>query len=109
MSASSLARSDHTSPPSVLTKTPPNSPSYEGLFGGVFVSTDGGLVWSLRANEEALIGRNLHSLAASPQSTVVFGASEDGILKSADAGKTWSAVPVPRPVWKKGQNAANTR
>jgi photosystem II stability/assembly factor-like uncharacterized protein len=78
------------------------SSTYEGLFGGVFVSSDGGLEWSLRANEEALQGRNLHSLTASPESTVVFGASEDAILKSADAGKTWSAVPMPRLLSKKG-------
>ena len=41
------------------------SSTYEGLYGGVFVSSDGGLQWSLRANEEALQGRNLHSLTAS--------------------------------------------
>ncbi len=72
------------------------SSTYEGLYGGVFVSDDGGLEWSLRANEEALLGRNLHSLTASPVSTLLFGASEDGILKSADGGKTWSALPPPR-------------
>ena len=31
------------------------SSTYEGLYGGVFVSSDGGLQWSLRANEEALL------------------------------------------------------
>jgi photosystem II stability/assembly factor-like uncharacterized protein len=72
------------------------SSTYEGLYGGVFVSDDGGLEWSLRANEEALLGRNLHSLTASPGSTLLLGASEDGILKSADGGKTWSALPPPR-------------
>jgi len=72
------------------------SSTYEGLYGGVFVSNNGGLEWSLRANEEALLGRNLHSLTASPGSTQLFGASEDGILKSADGGKTWSALPPPR-------------
>lgn len=72
------------------------SSTYEGLYGGVFVSNDGGLEWSLRANEEGLLGRNLHSLAASPGSTLLFGASEDAILKSADGGKTWSAVAAPR-------------
>ncbi len=73
------------------------SSTYEGLYGGVFVSTDGGLEWSLRANEVALLGRNLHSLTASPRGgSVVFGASEDAILKSADGGKTWSALPAPR-------------
>jgi photosystem II stability/assembly factor-like uncharacterized protein len=72
------------------------SSTYEGLFGGVFVSTDGGLQWSLRANEEALHGRNLHSLTVSPVSAnPVFAASEDAILKSADEGKTWTPVPEP--------------
>jgi len=72
------------------------SSTYEGLYGGVFVSSDGGLQWSLRANEEALHGRNLHSLAASPSDPdVVFAASEDAILKSADGGKTW--LPVTEP------------
>jgi photosystem II stability/assembly factor-like uncharacterized protein len=84
------------------------SSTYEGLYGGVFVSNDGGLEWSLRANEEALLGRNLHSLTASPNGgAVVFGASEDAILKSADGGKTWSALPAPRLVPRTGQPAAN--
>jgi photosystem II stability/assembly factor-like uncharacterized protein len=62
----------------------------------------------LRANEEALLGRNLHSLTASPESgVVVFGASEDAILKSADGGKTWSALPAPRVLPRKGQVTAN--
>jgi photosystem II stability/assembly factor-like uncharacterized protein len=75
------------------------SSTYEGLFGGVFVSSDGGLQWSLRANEEALNGRNLHSLTASPANAdKVFAASEDAILKSADGGKTWAAVTQPRVV-----------
>ena len=74
------------------------SSTYEGLYGGVFVSSDGGLQWSLRANEEALHGRNLHSLTASPANAdVVFAASEDAILKSADGGKTWTSLPAPGP------------
>jgi photosystem II stability/assembly factor-like uncharacterized protein len=74
------------------------SSTYEGLYGGVFVSSDGGLQWSLRANEEALRGRNLHSLTASPAgSDEVFAASDDAILKSTDKGKTWVPVPEPRP------------
>jgi photosystem II stability/assembly factor-like uncharacterized protein len=75
------------------------SSTYEGLFGGVFVSSNGGLQWSLRANEEALHGRNLHSLTASPAGTdVVFAASEDAVLKSTDGGKTWLPVSEPRLV-----------
>jgi len=84
------------------------SSTYEGLFGGVFVSNDGGLEWTLRANEEALLGRNLHSLTASPDgNAVVFGASDDAILKSVDAGKTWSQLPTPRIMPRKGQPLAS--
>lgn len=72
------------------------SSTYEGLYGGVFVSDDGGLEWSLRANEDALHGQNLDSLSASPAlGNVVFAASDDAILKSADAGETWTAIPEP--------------
>jgi photosystem II stability/assembly factor-like uncharacterized protein len=86
------------------------SSTYEGLFGGVFVSTDGGMEWSLRANEEALLGRNLHSLTASPNGNdVIFGASEDAILKSADAGRSWAALPAPRLLPRKGQPLASGR
>jgi photosystem II stability/assembly factor-like uncharacterized protein len=71
------------------------SSAYEGLYGGVFVSDDGGAGWSLRANEAALAGRNLNSLTAAPGTDgLLFAASEDAVLKSADAGKTWSPLPV---------------
>jgi len=73
------------------------SSTYEGLYGGVFVSGDGGLEWSLRANEEALHSQNLHSLTASPSSPgTVFAASEDAILKSTDGGRIWTALAEPR-------------
>jgi photosystem II stability/assembly factor-like uncharacterized protein len=75
------------------------SSTYEGLYGGIFVSSDGGLQWSLRANEEALHGQNIHSLTASAAGAdPVFAASEDAVLKSVDGGKTWLAVSEPRPV-----------
>lgn len=75
------------------------SSTYEGLYGGVFVSSDGGLQWSLRANEEALQGRNLQSLTAFPSHPdVVFAASEDAILKSTDGGKIWTPIGEPRPM-----------
>src|SRR5581483_368696 len=73
------------------------SSTYEGLFGGVFVSTNDGLEWSLRANEEALSGRALNSLTASTtRAGLVFAASEDAVLKSVDGGKTWIPVSEPR-------------
>ncbi len=72
------------------------------------MSNDGGLEWSLRANEEALLGRNLHSLTASPEGgAVVLGPARMRILKSADGGKTWSALPAPRRLPSKGNLAAS--
>ncbi len=76
------------------------SSAYEGEYGGIFVSDNDGAAWSLRANEEALAGRNLNSLTAAPGSSgALFAASEDAVLKSTDAGKTWSPLPAqPRPI-----------
>jgi photosystem II stability/assembly factor-like uncharacterized protein len=70
---------------------------YEGRYGGVFRSFDGGLDWTLCANEDALSDRSLSSLVAARQSVpsrpdLLFAASQDEILKSADAGKTWSRI-----------------
>jgi photosystem II stability/assembly factor-like uncharacterized protein len=62
------------------------------LYGGVFVSTDGGLHWILQANEHALLGRNLNSLTAAPAPNVLFAAAEDAVLRSADGGRTWSPL-----------------
>jgi photosystem II stability/assembly factor-like uncharacterized protein len=80
------------------------SSAYEGRFGGVFASNDGGLNWILRANEEALSGHNLHSLAVSPsRADLVFAASEEGVLKSTDDGRTWIRLPVqPRVAVRPG-------
>jgi photosystem II stability/assembly factor-like uncharacterized protein len=83
------------------------SSTYEGLYGGVFVSNNGGLNWSLQANEETLSGRNLNSLTAlAGVPDMLFAASEDAIMKSADGGKTWSSLPAPRAVMtRSGQQA----
>lgn len=74
------------------------SSNYEGRHGGVFRSIDGGLDWSLRANEEDLSGRHLNSLAAAPaRRDLLFAASQDEILKSTDGGKSWvRLVAQPR-------------
>ncbi|HEV2687010.1 MAG TPA: hypothetical protein VGV35_00610 [Bryobacteraceae bacterium] len=73
---------------------------YEGRYGGVFASDDGGVGWTLRANGEALQGRNLNSLvAASANGNLLFAASDDAVLKSADGGKTWTRLIIqPKPV-----------
>jgi photosystem II stability/assembly factor-like uncharacterized protein len=76
---------------------------YEGRYGGVFVSDDGGLGWTLRASEEALQGRNLHSLVSdSANGALLFAASADAVLKSADGGKTWTRVAI-QPKLVKGR------
>ena len=82
---------------------------YEGRYGGVFSSADGGINWTLRANEEALEGRNLNSLAAAPgRADLLFAASEDGVVKSVDGGKTWSRLmSQPRAVARAGSLPAN--
>lgn len=77
---------------------------YEGRHGGVFRSVDGGLDWTLCADEEALAGRNLTSLVAVParkggaRQDLLFAASAEDILKSADGGKTWSKVVIQAKV-----------
>ena len=83
------------------------SSAYEGRFGGVFTSDDGGLHWTLRSNEEALAGRSLNSLAVSPGHVEqVFAASEEGVVKSADGGKTWTRLLAqPRPAVRPGVRA----
>ncbi len=80
------------------------SSAYEGRFGGVFSSSDGGLTWTLRANEESLLGRNLNSRAAVPgRGDLLFAASEESVLKSIDGGKTWTRLLAqPRAVVRAG-------
>jgi len=66
---------------------------YDGDFGGVFTTGDRGLTWALNANQDALHGRNIISLAIAPgNSTELIAGSYDGLLRSTDSGKTWSVV-----------------
>jgi photosystem II stability/assembly factor-like uncharacterized protein len=68
---------------------------YEGRYGGVFKSDDGGLEWRLQASQAALLVRNLNSLVtASANGELLFAASEDAVLKSPDGGKTWSTITI---------------
>jgi len=80
------------------------SSGYEGRFGGVFASNDAGLSWTLRANEDALSGRNLNSLAVVPSKPdQLFAASEDGVMKSVDGAKTWTPLlSQPKPSVRPG-------
>ncbi len=70
---------------------------YDGDFGGVFSSQDGGRVWSLRANQSALRGKNVIALASSPANPrLLFAGTYEGLLRSDDAGATWRAVTGKR-------------
>ncbi len=84
------------------------SSAYEGRFGGVFSSTDGGINWMLRANQQALEGRNLNSLAAAPERPdLVFAASEDAVLKSVNGGQTWTRLLAQPGLARAGNRLAS--
>jgi photosystem II stability/assembly factor-like uncharacterized protein len=66
---------------------------YDGDFGGVFATGDRGLTWALNANQDALHGRNITSLAVAPGNPAeLIAGSYDGLLRSMDGGKTWNVV-----------------
>jgi photosystem II stability/assembly factor-like uncharacterized protein len=63
---------------------------YDGDFGGMFTTKDQGLTWVLNANQKALLGRNVISLAVAPTDPQkLFAGTYDGLLQSTDGGKTW--------------------
>ena len=73
---------------------------YDGDFGGIFSSLDAGRSWKLNANQVALKGKNVISLAVSPvNSRLLFAGTYEGLLKSEDGGLSWRAVTgaVSRP------------
>ena len=66
---------------------------YDGDFGGVFATEDRGLTWALNANQDALHGRNIISLAVAPGNPAeLIAGTYDGLLRSLDGGKTWNVV-----------------
>jgi photosystem II stability/assembly factor-like uncharacterized protein len=66
---------------------------YDGDFGGLFATPDRGLTWALNGNQDALLGKNIISLAVAPQDPVqLIAGSYDGLLHSSDRGKTWKVV-----------------
>ena len=67
--------------------------NYDGDFGGVFASPDSGQSWLLKANQLALKGKNVISLAISPTNpNVIFAGTYEGLLKSENQGMTWKLV-----------------
>jgi len=73
------------------------SSSYEGDFGGVFATTDDrGLKWALQANQQALHGKNVTSIAVDPENPdQLLAGTFDGLLLSGDGGRTWDIVDEP--------------
>ena len=67
--------------------------TYEGDFGGIFMTSDQGKTWNLNANQKSLLGKNVISLAVAPgNASVLIAGTYDGLLRSADGGKTWQSV-----------------
>jgi photosystem II stability/assembly factor-like uncharacterized protein len=72
---------------------------YDGDFGGIFSSVDAGRSWKLNANQAALRGKNVISLAVSPVNPkLIYAGTYEGLLKSEDGGLSWHPVTggVPR-------------
>jgi photosystem II stability/assembly factor-like uncharacterized protein len=65
---------------------------YDGDFGGIFSSRDQGKSWNLNASQAALQGRNVISMAISPNNPKLLFAGIRGLLQSEDAGKTWRST-----------------
>jgi photosystem II stability/assembly factor-like uncharacterized protein len=69
------------------------SSDYDGDFGGIFSSQDSGRSWLLQANQLALKGKNVISLAVSPNDrNMIFAGTYEGLLKSENQGATWKLV-----------------
>jgi photosystem II stability/assembly factor-like uncharacterized protein len=70
---------------------------YEGEYGGVFLSKNGGRAWTLLANQAQLRGENILRLRVNGAEMVA--ATYNGRLVSQNAGKTWTFKPlkVPEP------------
>lgn len=66
------------------------STAYDGDSGGMFRSANMGGAWALVAPHQRLLNENVISFAVSPKdATSIWAVSFDGLLKSADGGKTW--------------------
>ncbi|MCI0422191.1 MAG: hypothetical protein L0387_20800 [Acidobacteria bacterium] len=69
------------------------SSAYDGDFGGIFMSRDEGNSWSLAANQPALNGQNIISLAVSPaDSKILLAGTHQGLLRSTNGGHSWETI-----------------
>jgi photosystem II stability/assembly factor-like uncharacterized protein len=83
---------------------------YEGAFGGIFVSKNGGRAWSLLADQTRLRGENILRLRV--RGAEMTASTFSGRLISLNAGKTWNfkriRVPEPAPVKIRGETVFDT-
>jgi photosystem II stability/assembly factor-like uncharacterized protein len=68
---------------------------YEGDYGGIFVSKDGGREWSLLADQARLKGENILRLRV--RGAEMIATTFNGRLVSQNAGKTWVFRPIKSP------------
>ncbi|HVN79406.1 MAG TPA: YCF48-related protein [Terriglobia bacterium] len=78
---------------------------YDGEFGGVFSSEDEGHTWELIADNNALLGKNIISLAVSPTDpSLVVAGTYEGMMKSRDGGINWEFIPGSSFSWGRTSN-----
>jgi photosystem II stability/assembly factor-like uncharacterized protein len=58
-----------------------------GTTEGLWISEDGGRAWRLVTGKDLVI----NALVLQPDGTILLGTEEEGVLRSADRGQTWSA------------------
>ena len=68
---------------------------YEGDYGGVFVSKNGGRTWTLLANQHRLKGENILRLRV--RGAEMIATTFNGRLISQDSGKHWTFKPTKPP------------
>ena len=72
-----------------LTISPADPRVLYGLHRGLYVSRDGGRSWSARVHPA---GRIFSVAASSLDGDVVYAATDEGVMQSADAGKSWQSA-----------------
>jgi photosystem II stability/assembly factor-like uncharacterized protein len=75
--------------------SPANPRTIYGVYGAIQVSTDGGRTWEVAGRTP----EKLIDLAASAADMdTLYAATESGLLRSQDRGKTWEAILARAPV-----------
>ena len=62
--------------------------------GPVYAITNRGATWTPLGH---VPGGDVSDLRADDSGTIVYGAQGDDLVRSADGGRTWHALPLPRP------------